>query len=275
MANGERIGGFVLSAAIHFAVLVGALLASVRIVEPGGEPRQTITYLEDVDVEPVEVEFYSRSYDIDTTGLPPLLVEEIQPIDLPRPPGRQQEKNPPPADPAEVKTPKGRLAMDAILAASKENALKLSDSERLDALHRHAKRIESMSSSKSVAEIGSVLQKSFNTRSRAFEPVLPRPPGEFDSDSALIHSVIRKKGPDGKEKAYFVLVDKDGRTFEAPAVDESSASAIEKMGSSPLLRQLLQQAILPVIDRAMDGAAPPTITPNPAQIKELPTSTRQ
>lgn len=273
MTIGEGVGGFVLSAVIHFTVLVGAVLASVRIVEPGGEPRQTITFLD--DVEPIETEFHSGSYDIDTTGLPPLLVEEIGPIDLPRPQELPREIDPPTSAPGEVKLPQGRLAMDAILEASKENALKLSDPERLDALGRHAKSIESMSSTKSVAEIGAVLQKTFNTRTRAFEPVTPPPPGPFDTESALIHSVIRKKTPDGKELAYFLMVDKDGRTFEVPALDASSAAAVERMGSSPLLRQLLQQAILPVIDRAMESAPPLPVPSKPVQLKELPTSTRQ
>lgn len=262
-----------LSAVIHFSVLVGAVLASVQIVEPDGEPRQTITFLD--DVEPIETEFHSGSYDIDTTGLPPLLVEEIGPINLPRPPELPQLQNPPAAGPADIKLPQGRLAMDAILAASKENALKLSDPERLDALSRHAKTIESMSSTKSVAEIGAVLQKTFNTRTRAYEPVKPPPPGPFDSESALIHSVVRKKTPDGKELAYFLMVDKDGRTMEVPALDTSSAAAVERMGSSPLLRQLLNQAILPVIDRAMDTAPPLPVPSKPVQLKGLPASTRQ
>ena len=129
----------------------------------------------------------------------------------------------------------------------------------MQAVLERAKQLERISSVESMQEIGDLLKQKLPQRARAFAPSDKPASGDFDYSDPVIHSVIRKRGPDGVEKPYYVMVDKAGRKVEveAPAGSETTVALFERLQSSAVLRTLKDGILLPVLDWQSKPKDPP------------------
>ncbi len=128
---------------------------------------------------------------------------------------------------------------------------KLSPSQLDSRLREKTLWLEKHSSEESVANIGELLRSATGARTdRAYEPAATPPPGTFGFNDSLIYGVRRETDEHGRSQAFYILLDAQGRTMEVPVPPEQDRTArmIERMHSSPLLQQLWQQTILPLMD---------------------------
>jgi hypothetical protein len=128
---------------------------------------------------------------------------------------------------------------------------KLAPSQLDSRLREKALWLEKHSSEQSLSNIGDLVQSATGARrDRAYEPAATPPPGTFGFNDAIYHSVRRETDEHGRSQAFFILLDAEGRTMEVPVPpdQEHVARWIERMHSSPLLKQLWQQTIMPILD---------------------------
>ncbi|MDZ7617036.1 MAG: hypothetical protein U1E05_08530, partial [Patescibacteria group bacterium] len=115
-----------------------------------------------------------------------------------------------------------------------------------------AEWIESRSSEQAIDEIGHVVREAYEVPPRAYAPVDPPPPGEFDHGTMLPYAVRRLTGGDGSRRIAYTWVDESGRSLEVEMLEEASdpalTTALQMAQRSPMMRQLFQTSILPVLE---------------------------
>lgn len=115
-----------------------------------------------------------------------------------------------------------------------------------------AQWIESRSSETAIDDIGKVVRDACEVRPRAYAPVNPPPPGEFDHDTMLPYAVKHLVGEDGAKRVAYTWVDEQGRSLEIEMLEDVSdpalTTALQLAERSPMMRQLFQTSILPVLE---------------------------
>ncbi len=115
-----------------------------------------------------------------------------------------------------------------------------------------AQWIESRSSEDSIDDIGKVVRDAYEVRPRAYAPVNPAPPGEFDHGTMLPYAVKHLVSEDGSKRVAYTWVDEQGRSLEIEMLEEASdpalTTALQLAERSPMMRQLFQTSILPVLE---------------------------
>lgn len=161
-----------------------------------------------------------------------------------------------------------------------EQAVAASEAENLERTDKAAKWLETHSSEEAVGDIAQRVREAYGTNDRAYKPVFPRPAGSFDSSSMLPFTREKRVDDDGIERTHQTWVDKDGRTMVVTSrtyKDESGKlwamsgtysadgtlhesktrydpslaahdQALDRVSQSPLLRKLLSEAVLPVLE---------------------------
>lgn len=161
-----------------------------------------------------------------------------------------------------------------------EEASAATDAENLQRTDAAATFLENNSSEESVEAIGKKVAAIYGTNDRAYKPVFPRPAGSFHYKSMVEYSREKRIDDDGIERSHRTWVDQDGRTMVQTSrdfvdddgkkwtmtgtyqpdgtlyeskmrYDPSLAArdqALDRISKSPLMRKLLSEAILPVLE---------------------------
>ena len=194
-----------------------------------------------------------------TAGAPGRSAEDAGPSDI------SGGASPPKPDPVDATdTPPDELAEH--MAEAEADIEQMSETERELYLSEKIAQAEQITSEQSVQEMVPLVRKTVGARDRAYAPVADAPPGPFDHDTALIHSVKREPHERGGEQAYFVMVDAAGRSLEVPVPENTSPAviaAVEKMHASPVLKQIYEQMVLPALDARASPPAPADDSPEP------------
>lgn len=115
-----------------------------------------------------------------------------------------------------------------------------------------AEWLESRSEPESIDEIGEVVRDACDVPPRAYAPVDPPPPGDFDYDTMLPFAVRRTEEEDGSIRVTYTWVDEQGRAMEVAmpeaASDPALTAALKMAQRSPMMRQLFQTSVLPVLE---------------------------
>jgi hypothetical protein len=89
-------------------------------------------------------------------------------------------------------------------------------------------------------------------QTRAYAPVDPPPAGEFDHNSMLPYAVRQMADEDGAQRIIYTWVDEHGRALEVEMPQEASdpalTTALKMAQRSPMMRQLFQTSVLPVLE---------------------------
>jgi hypothetical protein len=128
---------------------------------------------------------------------------------------------------------------------------RMTPAEREAYLDRKLRQAESLTNPGAVERMAPLIRGIFSARQRAYAPAEHPPDGPFDHDSGLVYSIKRRRGTDGSQTLYYLMVDEAGRSreVEVPAgTDPTAIRVIERMHGSPLLRQIYEQLVLPAID---------------------------
>lgn len=112
--------------------------------------------------------------------------------------------------------------------------------------------LENRSSEAAIADIGHVVRDSCAVPSRAYAPVDPPPPGDFDHNSMLPYAVRHATGEAGATLVIYTWVDEQGRSkdVEMPleASDPALTTALQMAERSPMMRRLFETSVLPVLE---------------------------
>lgn len=112
--------------------------------------------------------------------------------------------------------------------------------------------LETRSSEAAINEIGEVVQDALGARTRAYAPVDPPPPGDFDYGTMLPCAVRQITGEDGAVRVVYTWVDEQGRSLEVEtsleASDPALTTALQMAQRSPMMWRLFQTSVLPVLE---------------------------
>ncbi len=129
--------------------------------------------------------------------------------------------------------------------------------------------LETHSTGEAMDDIGNVVCEAYAARTRAFAPVDPRPPGEFDYNTMLPYAVRQTVAEDGTSRVIYTWVDEEGRSMNVDVPLEASDPALTRALTlaerSALMRQLFQTSILPVLDSRLQ--------PQPLSASQSPSPT--
>ena len=152
--------------------------------------------------------------------------------------------------------------------------------QNLKEFRKHAAWLDSHSSEKSISEISTAVRQATKAPDRAYAPVDPPPPGEFDMKSMLLYSTTKVTSTrDHIERTEQTWIDKSGRTMKQTARSETTpagktiyyqgtympdgslvefktdqdplagaGSIYDTIAQSPLLQRLYHEALLPAIE---------------------------
>ncbi len=138
------------------------------------------------------------------------------------------------------------------IAASMDRFAERDRQELAERGEQVAQWLETRSSEQSIEEIGVVVRNAYAVRTRAYAPVDPPPPGDFDLDTMLPYAVRQTTLDDGSVRVTYTWVDEEGRAkeFEMPeeASDPALTAALKMAQRSPMMRQLFQSSVLPVLE---------------------------
>ena len=151
---------------------------------------------------------------------------------------------------------KAALAERAQLRGRLDNTVNMflnKDREELtEKAHGAAEWLETRSSDDAISDIGAAVQNACQVGPRAYAPVDPPPPGEFDHDTMLPYAVKKVVSEDGKTQVVYTWVDAQGRSLETEVLEEASdpalTTALQMAQRSPVMRQLFQTSVLPVLE---------------------------
>ena len=157
-----------------------------------------------------------------------------------------------PAPPEARSPPPPRQELQGRIEASVE---RFADQDREALAERaasEARWLERHSSEQSIEQIGEVVRKAYDTPPRAYAPVDPPPPGDFDHDTMLPYAVRQEAGVDGSARVTYTWVDAQGRILEIEMAEEESdpalTAALKMAERSTMMRQLFQTSVLPVLE---------------------------
>ncbi len=112
--------------------------------------------------------------------------------------------------------------------------------------------LERSSSEEAIDEIGEVVRNAYGAPARAYAPVDPPPPGDFDHDTMLPYAVRQTTGDDASTYVVYTWVDEQGRAMEIEMPEEASdralTAALKMAQRSPMMRHLFQTSVLPVLE---------------------------
>ncbi len=115
-----------------------------------------------------------------------------------------------------------------------------------------AEWLESRSEPESIDEIGAVVRDACDAPPRAYAPADPPPSGDFDYDTMLPFAVRQTEEDDGSIRVTYTWVDAQGRAMEVAmpetASDPALTAALKMAQRSPMMRQLFQTSVLPVLE---------------------------
>jgi len=153
------------------------------------------------------------------------------------------EEQPPPLERQELRGP---------IEASVERFAEQDQRELAERAAAGARWLERHSSEQAIAEIGEAVRKASDAPERAYAPVDPPPPGDFDHDTMLPYAVRQVTDDDGSGRVIYTWVDERGRSLEIEMAEEGSdpalTAALQMAARSPMMRQLFQTSVLPVLE---------------------------
>lgn len=152
------------------------------------------------------------------------------------------------ASPASVDRAELRGRIEASLGAFSGE-----DEQRLaERATKAANWLESRSSEAAIDDIGEVVREACAAPRRAYSPIDPPPPGDFDHDTMLPYAVRHTVGEDGSTQVVYTWVDQQGRSIEVEAPLETSdpalTTALQMAQRSPMMRRLFETSVLPVLE---------------------------
>lgn len=157
-----------------------------------------------------------------------------------------------PAPPEERSPPPQRQELQARIEASVERFAEQDREKLAERAESEARWLERHSSEQAIEQIGEVVREAYDTPPRAYAPVDPPPPGDFDHDTMLPYSVRQEAGADGSARVTYTWVDARGRSLEIEMAEEESdpalTAALKMAERSPMMRQLFQTSVLPVLE---------------------------
>jgi hypothetical protein len=142
--------------------------------------------------------------------------------------------------------------------------------EQLQRIERMGQQLRQLSTPDSLDEISQKFSSWMGYSTRASQPAVKPPSGEFDFDTAQIHDVIRRERFGGGYRYFAMMLDSQGRTSEAEldaASGETMYQLMQRIHNNPLLSQVYRQIFMPLADQLTHKAAlgaGPSSPPPPA-----------
>ena len=178
------------------------------------------------------------------------------------------QKRPPPAPSSSVKRdpPDTKMALvakpgetaaeavgnklDEVIARSEE----LTEEENRDRLDGELQKLDKISSEESIDQLTGRFFEWVGTQERAVGLPDSSPSGQFDPDTAQVHDVLRRRGPDGRWQYRSVLIDAAGLTMEVDvgeAEGQSTYRTMQRLKSSPLAEKVYRRITMPLMDKLL------------------------
>jgi hypothetical protein len=147
----------------------------------------------------------------------------------------------------------------------------LSHADKLARLDDLSQRLNEVTDEASINSLADAMHSFLGTKPRATKPAKEAPSGEFDFDTAQFHDIQRFPREDGGFRYVTILLDAQGRTFEAEVSGQEGEpiyAAMERIKANPLLEQVYRQIVMPLLDQLVAAArqanAPPTEGKSPS-----------
>jgi len=137
-------------------------------------------------------------------------------------------------------------------------AEQLSDEQKLDKLDERLKELEETTSSEAIDEMAEEFHQWLGTKRRATEPAAEPVEGDFDTNTAQVHDMMRRRGPDDRWIYVAVLVDAEGRTMEVDVPAENGEllfDTIERIKKNPLGEKAYRRILMPLLDKLLQPRA--------------------
>ena len=137
-----------------------------------------------------------------------------------------------------------------------EQVAKLSDEHKLTELEKNVRRLESMASDESVAQVSAMIAQSLTLDTDQYNRNRVPAEGEFDTNSAQMSDVLRTKDNRGNWRYETVMVDAAGREMRVPlgSIDgEKLYDTFELMKRYPMARGIYQSVVMPMIQKLLES----------------------
>ncbi len=157
------------------------------------------------------------------------------------------------SDPADVTAPMVRKRVEEVV----EESAALSDADKFARLDTLSQRLNQVADEASINSLAGAMHSLLGTTPRATVPAKEAPRGAFDFDTAQFHDIQRFPKDGGGFCYVTVLLDAQGRTFEAEVTQqegESIYAAMQRIKANPLLEQVYRQIVMPLLDQLLAGA---------------------
>ena len=130
----------------------------------------------------------------------------------------------------------------------------LPDEKKLSELEKNLKRLESVATEESVAEVTTTIASTLGLDTEQYAKKEKPADGEFDTTTAQLQDVTRSQGKNGMWSYESVLVDAEGRERTVPmtaAEGETVFQAFEQMKKFPLAEGIYRSVVMPMIQKMM------------------------
>lgn len=155
-------------------------------------------------------------------------------------------------DPADVTAQMVRKRVEEVASESAA----LSDAERLARLDALSQRLNQVTDEASINSLAGAMHSFLGTKPRATKPAKEAPSGAFDFDTAQFHDIQRFAKDEGGFRYVTILLDAQGRTFQAEVSEQEGEPIYETMQrikANPLLEQVYRQIVMPLLDQLVDA----------------------
>ena len=131
---------------------------------------------------------------------------------------------------------------------------KVPDEKKLSELEKNLKRLDSIATEESVAEVTTTIATTLGLDTEQYAEKSKPVEGEFDLDTAQLKDVTRSQDKNGRWQYESVLVDSEGRERTVPmasAEGETVYQAFEQMKKFPLAQGIYRSVVMPMVQKMM------------------------
>jgi hypothetical protein len=137
-----------------------------------------------------------------------------------------------------------------------EQVAKLPEERKRTELEKNLRRLESVASEQSVAQVSSTIARSLGLDKDQYARKQGPADGEFDTSSAQISDVIRTKDDRGSWQYETVMVDAAGRKMRVPLGSQEGEKlhdTFELMNRFPMARGVYQSVVMPMLQKMLES----------------------
>jgi len=174
--------------------------------------------------------------------------------------GESNQPTPPPKPrppvPASVPADVSDQEIRRSFQSQMESVARLSDDEKQSELEKNLKRLESIADPKSVDDLSGRVAQSLGLDPQQYAPKTPPAEGDFQTETAQLQDVVRRRDPAGDWEYETRLVDADGRQMRVPvsaAEGQQLYETFQLMKQYPMADGIYRSVVMPMIQRMLQA----------------------